>query len=231
MEKRELSHQAHNKNPNTTPCCHEFYVKGSCPFFDKEKKKGCKFLHEITDEMRDNVNLVSKMDMIRNSISEKRATFHDKTKQNDDTRPPQLLRNKATNPYQQGNNDGIAWSQQCGDTNHTHGNRNYLPTPTPQAQSTNSPQEPPKQHTGSHYTNTPTRNTFDQHYSKEATNCNYYWRPSETHQQDPFLSDTRRMIQDQQNSTNTMNLWPLQQNSYPYAQTIMTMPYHSTKAC
>ena len=69
--------------------------------------------------------------------------------------------------------------------------------------------------------------------STQGQQSDYYWPPSqptappifpETHHQDPFLLETRKMIQDQ----NTTNVWTHQHNNNPYIQTI---PMQQVAAC
>ena len=85
QEKMKEILESSNK-PNsgyTRICVHEFFSQGSCPFH--QRRSGCKFSHEISQEMRDNPNISEALQKINQEM-----TRRDKQSKSKETSQPDI---------------------------------------------------------------------------------------------------------------------------------------------
>ena len=86
--------KAKQNNSRTRLCMNDFFQKDSCPFY--QRRSGCKFSHEITDEMRKNPEIIETLHKIKQRKSRGAATTH--TTRENHTNPTAVAKNSSYAP-------------------------------------------------------------------------------------------------------------------------------------
>ena len=184
--------------PSKTPCFHEFFEQDSCPF--NQDKRKCKFDHHITENMKNDPQLIAEMERIKSTRDTKKNNRYNNTTREWNGAIDQAQRNDSANRNAFG-------SPHEANRNAESSNIELARPPLPNAEYHEIHRPTDQMHEAQ---NQPTKNPATE---------GYYWPQPEKvpaqqlpvynhHHQDPFLSEKRKIIQGQNHLIGQSIPWP-----------------------